>query len=215
VGYNLISLECLLSLKFSDSKFPTNNRNSTKFSSSIRTSRVGLEVNISPISVLEIESIAILDRLCFGGLWSIDSYRRELENENSYFLGIGCDPHLEIETKGMIGFGCFWAILDEAHITLLGIHPRYQGRGLGQLLLCALLDRAREVEMARATLEVRDSNHSAFHIYEKYGFQTVGRRKKYYQDTGEDGVIMWRGGLQHPHFPQELNGWMMAIRNHL
>jgi [ribosomal protein S18]-alanine N-acetyltransferase len=173
---------------------------------------VGLDVTINPVDVIDIDAILSLDRSCFGGLWSIDSYRRELANENSHFLAITVDRSLEPETQGIIGFGCFWAILDEAHITLLGVHPRYQGRGLGQLLLCALLDRAREIEMARATLEVRDSNRSAIHIYEKYGFQTVGRRKKYYQDNDEDGIIMWRGGLQHPYFPQELNDWTMKIR---
>lgn len=176
---------------------------------------MGLDLKVSPISVDEIESIVTLDRLCFGGLWSIDSYRRELSNENSHFLAITVNPNLEPETNGIIGFGCFWAILDEAHITLLGIHPQYQGQGLGQLLLCSLLDRARKIEMARATLEVRASNLGALHIYEKYGFQTVGRRKKYYQDTGEDGVIMWRGGLQHPHFSQELQDWMTIIHDAL
>lgn len=174
---------------------------------------MGLDVTIIPISVVEIDSIVILDHLCFDGLWSIDSYRRELDNDNSHFLAITVDQDLEPETNGIIGFGCFWAILDEAHITLLGIHPQYQGRGLGQLLLCSLLDRSREIEMARATLEVRDSNQSALHIYEKYGFQTVGRRKKYYQDTGEDAVIMWRGGLQHPYFPQELDNWIRNLRD--
>jgi [ribosomal protein S18]-alanine N-acetyltransferase len=161
---------------------------------------VGLDVTIKSISVDEIEPVVILDRLCFGGLWSIDSYRRELTNDNSHFMGVSIDKALEPETSGTIGFGCFWAILDEAHITLLGIHPRYQQQGLGQLLLGALLNKARSIEMARATLEVRASNHGAIHLYEKYGFQTVGRRKKYYQDTGEDGVIMWRGGLQDPNF---------------
>jgi [ribosomal protein S18]-alanine N-acetyltransferase len=161
---------------------------------------VGLDITIQSISVDEIESILVLDRLCFGGLWSIDSYQRELTNENSHFLGVSVDRNLAPETSGIVGFGCFWAILDEAHITLLGIHPQYQRQGLGQLLLGSLLDRAREIEMARATLEVRDSNHGAIHLYEKFGFETVGRRKKYYQDTGEDGVIMWRGGLQHPNF---------------
>jgi [ribosomal protein S18]-alanine N-acetyltransferase len=159
---------------------------------------VGLEITVKPISVDEIEAILILDRFCFGGLWSIDSYRRELTNDNSHFLGISVDQSLEPELDGLIGFGCFWAILDEAHITLLGIHPQYQRQGLGKLLLSALLDKARTIEMARATLEVRASNQGAIDLYEKYGFQTVGRRKKYYQDNDEDGVIMWRGGLQHP-----------------
>lgn len=173
---------------------------------------MGLDVTICPISAIDIDAILILDRFCFGGLWSSDSYRRELENNNSHFWAVTVDRTLEPETDGIIGFGCFWAILDEAHITLLGIHPRYQGRGLGQLLLCALLDRAREIGMARATLEVRESNQSAIHIYKKYDFQIVGRRQKYYQDTDEDGVIMWRGGLQHPHFSQQLNDWTIEIR---
>ncbi len=160
---------------------------------------MGLDVTVDSISVDEIEPILVLDRLCFGGLWSIDSYRRELTNDNSHFLGISAAKSLQSDpTDGLIGFGCFWAILDEAHITLLAIHPQYQRQGLGKLLLISLLDRARTIEMARATLEVRASNQGAINLYEKYAFQTVGRRKKYYQDNGEDGVIMWRGGLQHP-----------------
>ncbi|WP_309727872.1 ribosomal protein S18-alanine N-acetyltransferase [Chamaesiphon sp. OTE_75_metabat_556] len=167
---------------------------------------MGLDLTtVQPISVDEIDSIVILDRLCFGGLWSIDSYRREMTNENSHFLGVSIDKTLEPETSGIIGFGCFWAILDEAHITLLGVHPQYQRQGLGKLLLGALLDKARSIEMARATLEVRASNQGAIDLYERFGFQTVGRRKKYYQDTGEDGVIMWRGGLQHPNFTHLVN----------
>ncbi len=166
---------------------------------------MGLDLTIKPISVNEIEPLVILDQLCFGGLWSIDSYRRELTNDNSHFLGVAIDKTLEPETDGIIGFGCFWAILDEAHITLLGIHPQYQRQGLGKLLLTALLDQARSIEMARATLEVRASNQGAIQLYEQFGFQTVGRRKKYYQDTGEDGIIMWRGGLQHPNFTHLVN----------
>lgn len=166
---------------------------------------MGLDVTVSPISVDEIESILILDLLCFGGLWSIDSYRRELTTDNSHFLGVYIAKPIEPATSGLIGFGCFWAILDEAHITLLGIHPQYQRQGLGQLLLCALLDKARSIKMARATLEVRASNAGAIQLYEKYGFGTAGRRKKYYQDTGEDGIIMWRGGLQHPNFTHIVN----------
>jgi [ribosomal protein S18]-alanine N-acetyltransferase len=157
-------------------------------------------ISVRPISIESIDRILTLDRLCFGGLWSEKSYHRELTNENSHFLAVNVENSLGLTT---IGFGCFWSILDEAHITLLGIHPDYQGQGLGQLLLKSILDRAREIEMARATLEVRASNQGAIHIYEKFGFETVGRRKKYYQDNDEDGIIMWRGGLQHPYFPND------------
>jgi [ribosomal protein S18]-alanine N-acetyltransferase len=169
---------------------------------------VGLSVTINSISVEEIEAILVLDHLCFGGLWSIDSYRRELTNDNSHFLGISVAKSIAPATHGLIGFGCFWAILDEAHITLLGVHPDYQRQGLGKLLLVALLDQARTIEMSRSTLEVRASNQGAINLYEQYAFQTVGRRKKYYQDNNEDGVIMWRGGLQHPaNAPDRIDRW--------
>ena len=171
-----------------------------------------LDLKVSPISVDEIDSIVILDRLCFGGLWSIDSYRREMTNENSHFVGITIDRCHEPETNGIIAYGCFWAILDEAHITLLGVHPRYEGKKLAQLLLCSLLDRARQIDMARATLEVKDTNLTAIHIYEKYGFKVAGRRKNYYQATGEDAIIMWRSGLQHPHFSSEVQSWITTIQ---
>jgi ribosomal-protein-alanine N-acetyltransferase len=57
------------------------------------------------------------------------------------------------ETK-VIGLGCFWAILEEAHITLLAIHPDFQGQGLGKLLLASLLEDAVKRKLERATLEV-------------------------------------------------------------
>jgi ribosomal-protein-alanine N-acetyltransferase len=154
----------------------------------------------------DLDAITNLDRVCFGGLWSEDSYRRELASENSYFLGIlALDPNGD--RQELFGFGCFWAILDEAHITLLGIHPEYQGQGWGKLLLSSLLNKAQEVKMVRATLEVRESNQIAIHLYEQYGFQILGRRKKYYQDTGEDGLIMWRGRLQDPV-------WELGVESH-
>lgn len=163
-----------------------------------------MNFKIEQLTADNLEAIVHLDRCCFGGLWSEESYRRELGSENSHFLGITLAPISPTISPEIIGFGCFWAILDEAHITLLGIHPQYQSQGWGKRLLCALLKHARSIEMARATLEVRESNLAARNLYAQYGFQTLGRRKKYYQDTGEDGLIMWRGGLQDPQFALEL-----------
>ena len=149
-------------------------------------------------------AVVELDRLCFGGLWTLEGYQRELDSPNSDLLVI-VPEHLSSPSSPsppppLIGFGCYWAILDEAHITVLGIHPQYQRLGLGQLMLCALLDRARQRDMARATLEVRASNQSAIFLYQKLGFQVAGRRKRYYTDTGEDALILWRGGLQSNEF---------------
>ncbi|MGL5065366.1 MAG: ribosomal protein S18-alanine N-acetyltransferase [Microcoleus sp.] len=104
----------------------------------------------------------------------------------------------------LIGLGCLWAILEEAHIIMMAIHPQFQGRGFGQALLWALLKSARDRQLERATLEVRDSNLAAVSLYKKFGFKEAGRRKGYYEETGEDALVMWRSGLEKPEFQEYL-----------
>jgi len=149
-----------------------------------------------------------LDRICFDGLWTEDGYQREIDSPNSELIAITIDNHL-------IGYGCFWAIVDEAHITIIGIHPDYRSQGLGKLILLALLDRACQREMKHATLEVRISNQSAISLYEKFQFKVAGQRKKYYADTGEDALILWRGGLQTAEFQKMLKEKALEIRDRI
>nr|WP_228056601.1 ribosomal protein S18-alanine N-acetyltransferase [Microcoleus sp. LEGE 07076] len=161
-----------------------------------------------------------LDRLCFGGIWAIEGYRRELDSPNSDLLGLWLretadsqstqnrarthhPPPLQIPPT-LIGVGCLWAILEEAHIIMLAIHPQFQRQGLGQALLWALLKSACDRQLERATLEVRDSNLAAVSLYKKFGFKEAGRRKRYYEDTGEDALVMWRSGLEKPEFQRYL-----------
>ena len=115
----------------------------------------------------------------------------------------------------MLGLGCLWAILDEAHITIIAVHPDYQRQGFGQAILLVLLQSARQRGLERATLEVRISNQSAINLYQKFDFREAGRRKRYYPDTGEDASILWRGGLQHPNFPDLLTSWQTQICDRL
>lgn len=176
-------------------------------------------LQIKHLAAEDLNSAVELDRLCFGGLWAIEGYRRELDSPNSDLLGLwtwetdDCEsaqnragtetPPLQIPPT-LIGIGCLWAILEEAHIIMLAIHPQFQGQGLGQALLLALLKSACERQLERATLEVRESNLAAVYLYKKFGFKEAGRRKRYYEDTGEDALVMWRSGLEKPEFQQYL-----------
>ncbi len=106
------------------------------------------------------------------------------------------DPTTQISSSiTLIGVGCLWAILEEAHITTLAIEPSYQGQKLGLLLLTHLLECSRRRGLTRATLEVRASNQTALALYRKFGFKEAGQRRRYYSD-GEDARILWRSGLQ-------------------
>ncbi|AFZ33997.1 (SSU ribosomal protein S18P)-alanine acetyltransferase [Stanieria cyanosphaera PCC 7437] len=184
----------------------------------------------------QLTEIIEIDQLCFGGLWSKEGYQREIDSPNSSLLTLVVKELQESNGDStqviapsnhslnlikpnnnpqLIGIGCFWAILEEAHITLLGVKPNYQRQGLGKLLLYALLQQAIERKLERATLEVRASNQAAINLYEKFGFRLAGRRKKYYAKTGEDALIFWRGGLAEQQFKNDLANWKTEISNRL
>jgi len=187
-------------------------------------------IEIKHLAPEHLPSAVELDRLCFGGLWAIEGYRRELDSPNSDLLGLwlretaDCEsgqnragqgaPPLQISPT-LIGVGCLWAILEEAHIIMLAIHPSFQRQGLGQALLWALLKSACDRQLERSTLEVRSSNLAAVDLYKKFGFKEAGRRKRYYEDTGEDALVMWRSGLEKPEFQQYLAVEKMQICDRL
>jgi ribosomal-protein-alanine N-acetyltransferase len=72
------------------------------------------------------------------------------------------------------------------------VDKRYRNKGIGTLLLSALIDYSGQVGIKRMTLEVREHNDAALRLYEKHGFVKDGIRKEYYRDTNEDAVIMWK-----------------------
>jgi ribosomal-protein-alanine N-acetyltransferase len=126
-----------------------------------------------------------IEKECFPCPWSEASFRNELETNKLAVYYV-----LEVEGQIAAYLGV-WNILDEGHITNVAVSPAYRGRGYG----LALVNHLKEVSLSKGvnwlTLEVRVSNTPAISLYEKMGFETQGIRKKYYQDNGEDAMIMW------------------------
>ena len=172
-----------------------------------------LELKLKALKAEQLQQVVELDRICLGGLWTLEGYQRELHSPNSTLLALSLSKAKE--SNYIVGIGCFWAILEEAHVTILAVHPDYQGQGMGQLLLYALLSDAVKRNLERATLEVRESNKSALFLYHKFGFQTAGKRKGYYQQTGEDALILWRSGLNQPEFGRHLTVWQQQVNQRL
>jgi ribosomal-protein-alanine N-acetyltransferase len=100
-------------------------------------------------------------------------------------LGVAVSPR-----DNIFGYGGFWLMAGEAHISTIAVRPEWRRRGIGELLLVAMLERAVELGADLATLEVRVSNVAAQGLYEKYGFAKVGLHFRYYSDRGEDALIM-------------------------
>ena len=134
----------------------------------------------------DIDDILQVEELCYGEHhWSRESFLTELNNEISSYRCI-----LDINGK-CVGYMGIWKIIDEAHVTNLSVHPDYQNKKIAHRLLLASIEECYKEKIKYITLEVRVSNKKAIHLYEKFGFKSLGLRKKYYQDNNEDALIMW------------------------
>lgn len=145
------------------------------------------EIQIREMLSTDLEDIMEIEKLSFSLPWSQESFITELENNPAarYLVAIN--------NKRVVGYAGFWKIIDEGHITNIAVHPSSRRKGIGEKLLEALLEKSKEEGIVKLTLEVRRSNFSAIHLYEKFEFQTLGHRKGYYSDNNEDALIMWKG----------------------
>lgn len=105
----------------------------------------------------------------------------------------------------IVGYGGLWLTVEDAHITAIAVDPAQRGKGIGELLLNALIDQAYDLGAKQITLEVRVSNTIAQRLYLKYGFQAAGTRRRYYTDNGEDALIMWAGPIETPEYRARLS----------
>lgn len=133
----------------------------------------------------DIDSILQIEEMCYGAHhWSKESFLTELSNKISTYNCI-------LNNNKCIGYIGYWKIMDEAHVTNISIHPDFQNKKLAHRLILSMIDECYREKIKYITLEVRVSNEKAIHLYEKFGFKSLGVRKKYYQDNNEDALIMW------------------------
>jgi [ribosomal protein S18]-alanine N-acetyltransferase len=160
--------------------------------------------SLAPLTESYLTAAVELDQQVLGGFWSAQSYREELTRPNSDLIGLWSTVSPAEPNLPLLAMGCAWRILDEAHIILMAVHPKYRRCGLGYGILLKLLDSARNCGMKYATLEVRASNEAAIALYSKLGFTAAGTRRNYYSDTGEDALVLWRSGLQTTEFSEQM-----------
>ena len=160
----------------------------------------------------DIPQVMDIEREAFPSSWPQTAYRRELQNKAARYLVItepaddapNASPasgvwgalrrivgaeHVPSDER-LLGFIGVWLIVGEAHIVTVAVHCEDRRRGIGERLLIACVEMAREYDQEVITLEVRASNTAARRLYEKYGFAQAGLRKRYYSDNHEDAVIM-------------------------
>ncbi|MDD3049558.1 MAG: ribosomal protein S18-alanine N-acetyltransferase [Candidatus Cloacimonetes bacterium] len=125
--------------------------------------------------VLEIEKVL------FTSPWNQEMFLQEIELHDSYVM--------EIE-EVVAGYICGWEVGEEFHITNIGVKQSFQRKGFASQLLFELISSKMEKGFRYFFLEVRESNFKAIHLYHKFGFETIGKRKRYYNYPVEDALIM-------------------------
>lgn len=127
-----------------------------------------------------------IEEQCFSAPWTEAMLRTQLAPETHIFLAAETPQG---EVAGYIGL---MFVLDEGYISNVAVTPQFRRHGIAEALICELIRRAEEKQLAFLTLEVRESNEGAIALYKKCGFETVGRRKNYYEKPTEDALLMTR-----------------------
>ncbi len=185
---------------------------------------------VEPMRWGDVPQVMAIERKSFTLPWSDYTYRHEiLENRNAhYFVARRLDGRViskpaswwgrwfKRETPApVVGYGGFWIVIDEAHISTIASDVKWRGHGIGELMLLAMIERSIELGAHEVTLEVRVSNAVAQNLYRKYGFEVVGRRPGYYRDNNEDADLMTVSGVYTTEYQARLKALRAALEDRL
>ncbi len=153
------------------------------------------EITIKPMTKDDIEDVVVIESEAYGKHhWAKSSFYDEMSNNLAKYY-VAKTPDGET-----VGYAGTWHIIDEGHITTIAVKNDYLRNHIGEAIIHKIIEDCYKDEIKYLTLEVRVSNIPAIKLYEKYGFQSLGTRKGYYQDNGEDALIMWTENIFYDKF---------------
>ena len=140
-------------------------------------------VTIRALGFSDLPQVISIERRAFPTPWSLSMFVLELSKPSGVCLAAVADKHV-------LGYLICARYADVWHLMNIAVDPAARRHGVASAMLEQMLVRAGLDEAY--TLEVRPSNVGAIVLYERFGFRSAGTRRRYYRDTGEDAVIMWR-----------------------
>ena len=132
----------------------------------------------------DIGEVLAIEQAVFPSPWTENMFRRELRLPISHILTA------KAEEDEIVGYVTFWIVADEVHLHGIAVRADWQRRGVASALLGEMIGRSQAAGALTASLEVRPSNETARRLYSKFGFRFCGIRPSYYNDSGEDALIL-------------------------
>ena len=153
------------------------------------------QVYISRMTADDIENVVQIEAEAYGEHhWSKSSFYDEMQNNLAkYYVA-------KTSSGELVGYAGTWHIIDEAHITTIAVKKSHLRQHIGEAIIVKIIEDCYSVGIKYLTIVVRVSNDPAIALYTKYGFNSLGTRKGYYQDNNEDALIMWTENIFYDKF---------------
>jgi ribosomal-protein-alanine N-acetyltransferase len=142
-------------------------------------------VTLAPMRWWDLCEVQGIEADLFGAdAWTAPQLWSELARvpESRWYVAAHCADRV-------VGYAGVFLVGPEADVQTIAVSRHHQGRGIGAVLLAALVERAREAGASQLHLEVRADNAAALALYARHGFAVDGRRRDYY-GRGRDAVLM-------------------------
>ena len=132
----------------------------------------------------DLEQVMAIEEATFSLPWRKEDFFESM-NHPSHVYVVACEQDI------IYGYCGMWGIAGEGQINNVAVREELRGQGTGLQIVEFALEEGKRQGLGSFTLEVRESNAAAIHVYEKAGFKSAGIRKNFYEKPKENAVIMW------------------------
>ena len=149
-----------------------------------------MELEISEMTYDDLDEVLDIEKTSFPSPWTKAMFVAELERKGISFNYVARIKNTDFNS--ILGYIIFWYLGEEAQIANIATKSEYLKRGIGEKLMKFSMNKIRSLGSKEIFLEVRRTNTAAQNLYKKLGFNVYGFRKKYYSETGEDAILMYK-----------------------
>ena len=142
-----------------------------------------MDESIRAVSLDDLDDIIEIEKLSFVSPWTKRLFEETLISPIS-------SSFIMKKDRATLGYIILYSVADEAHILNIAVHPSHRGKGCASSLIQYVLSYFERKGVHEFFLEVREGNMAAIRLYQRFGFEKIGKRKKYYTETNEDALVM-------------------------